>query len=66
MKSELLFGFTQGDPDVEAGLKTFWDSHNALPKDEQPLASLVPDMDDAGSRFLDEAIAIYNERQQES
>lgn len=66
LKSELLFGFTQGDPDVEAGLKTFWDSHNALPKDEQPLTSLVPDMDDAGSRFLDEAIAIYNERQQES
>ena len=63
LKSELLFGFTQGDPDVEAGLKQFWDSHNALPETEQPLAALVPNMDDAGSRFLDNAIALYNERQ---
>ena len=63
LKSELLFQFTQGDPDVEAGLKQFWDSHKALPKTEQPLAALVPDMDDAGSRFLDNAIALYNERQ---
>lgn len=62
LKSELLFGFTQGDPDVEAGLKKFWDSHNALPKTEQPLASLVPDMNDAGSQFLDKVMALYNER----
>ena len=63
LKSELLFGFTQGDPEVEAGLKKFWDSHNALPKTEQPLAALVPDMNDAGSEFLDKAIAAYNKRQ---
>ncbi len=63
LKSELLFQFTQGDPDVVAGLKQFWDSHNALPETEQPLAALVPDMNDAGSRFLDDAIALYNERQ---
>ena len=62
LKHELLFGFTQGDPDVEAGLKKFWDSHNALPKAEQPLASVVPAINDAGSRLLDEAMTIYNER----
>jgi len=67
-KSDLLFAFTQGDPDVEAGLARFWDNHNALPAEERPLAGItpatvLPGADDPAARLLDAAMAIYRERQ---
>ncbi len=64
LKSELLFSFTQGDPDIEAGLGRFWESHNALTKEEQPLAHVVPTANDAGADFLNRAMEIYQQRQQ--
>lgn len=62
LKSELLFSFTQGDPDIQAGLGKFWESHNALPKEEQPLATVVPPISDAGAQFLEQAMTIYREK----
>ena len=71
LKSELLLSFTQGDPEIEAGLARFWDSHNALPESEQPLASVVPSAvipgaHGAGAQLLDQAMTIYQERQSAS
>jgi hypothetical protein len=40
--SDLLFSFTQGDLEIETGLKRFWQNHNALPEDQQPLRGVVP------------------------
>lgn len=69
LKSDLLFSFTQGDSDIEAGLAKFWENHNALPEEEQPLASMVPSSvvpgaKNAGTQLLEEAMTIYRERQQ--
>ena len=66
-KHDLLFAFTQGDPDIAAGLKTFWEQHNALPAGEQPLAaavprSVVPDADDPGAQFLARAMTAFQEQ----
>lgn len=67
LKNDLLFAFTQGDPEITAGLAKFWDSHNALPAEEQPLAevvpaSVVPGAQDAGAQFLERAMTVYRER----
>ena len=33
----LISAFTQNDPEIEAGLKTWWKQHNELPAAEQPM-----------------------------
>ena len=63
IKSDLLFEFTQGDPDIVAGLKRFWENHNALPTGEQPLFSVVPSTSDAETEFMEKAMTLYEERQ---
>ena len=68
LKSDLLFEFTQGDPEIKAGLGRFWQNHNALPEDQQPLktvvpAEVIPGSAADGARLLDEAMAIYQDRQ---
>ena len=35
--NELIGQFTQGDPEVAAGLNTFWKQHSALPESERPM-----------------------------
>jgi DNA-binding transcriptional MerR regulator len=60
LKSELLAGFTQGDPEIEAGLTRFWENFAALPAQERPFA--MP-FDATGSEFLKKAMTIYKERQ---
>jgi DNA-binding transcriptional MerR regulator len=61
-KSDLLSAFTKNDPQVEVGLKQFWKNHNALPKDQQPLASWSDQFASPGGKFLEKAMAIYQER----
>ena len=33
----LIGAFTQGDPEIEAGLSNWWQRHNELPEDQQPM-----------------------------
>lgn len=61
LKSDLLFGFTQGDPEIEAGLRKFWENHNALPAEEQPLTTVIPSSSSEGEQFLEKAMTIYQE-----
>ncbi len=58
---ELLAQFTQGDPDVQAGLNTLWQTNEALPKSEQSFRLPWSDEEHA---FLQRAIAVYHERNQ--
>ncbi len=64
IKSDLLAEFTQGDPEIEAGLKRLWQNHNALPQHQQPLREAVPTaarpgQDNAASRLMERAMEIY-------
>jgi MerR family transcriptional regulator, thiopeptide resistance regulator len=62
-KSELLRGFTQGDPEIEAGVKQFWQNFNALPQAEKPFDASPYSAGDAGTELLDKAMSLYQERQ---
>lgn len=61
LKCELLSSFTQGDPEVAAGLQRFWENFNALPEAEKPFDYTPFDPGPEGSRLLDEAMRIYRE-----
>src|SRR5262249_19650682 len=63
LKSELLGAFTQGDPEVAAGLAQFWKNFAALPPKERPFDASAYDAGSAGRELLDKAMAIYQERQ---
>ena len=58
-KSDLLAQFTQGDPDVEAGVGRFWENFNALPPEQQPFDNSPFDPGDKGSELLEKAMEIY-------
>jgi MerR family transcriptional regulator, thiopeptide resistance regulator len=67
LKSDLLFEFTQGDPEIEAGLGRFWQNHNALPAEKQPLGSVVPPevtpgAPNAAAQLLQRAMETYRDR----
>lgn len=61
-KSDLLGAFTQGDPDVEAGLGKFWQNFNALPKEEMPFDASPYSPGAPGAQLLDKAMVIYKDR----
>jgi DNA-binding transcriptional MerR regulator len=68
LKSDLLFEFTQGDPEIIEGLGRFWQNHNSLPEDQQPLkpvvpAEVIPGSREDGARLLQRAMEIYQARQ---
>jgi DNA-binding transcriptional MerR regulator len=62
LKCDLLSAFTQGDPEVEAGLKRFWEHFRALPEEERPFDASAYEAGDEGSALLDQAMAIYRQR----
>jgi MerR family transcriptional regulator, thiopeptide resistance regulator len=63
-KADLLSAFTQNDPEIEAGLQTFWENFQAMPAEERPFDNAPYDPGDAGTELLDKAMTIYRERQQ--
>jgi DNA-binding transcriptional MerR regulator len=62
LKCELLAAFTQGKPEVEAGLQRFWEQFRALPKEEQPFDASAYEAGDAGGALLEQAMVIYRQR----
>jgi DNA-binding transcriptional MerR regulator len=66
LKSDLLGAFTQGDPEIAAGLEQWWKSFRALPPQERPFDASPYDAGDAGSDLLQKAMAIYQQRQGQS
>ena len=60
LQEDLLLAFTQGDPDIENGLKNYWQNLSALPAEQQPIQ--LP-YGKAEAKFLEEARKIYREKQ---
>jgi hypothetical protein len=60
-QSELVGQFTRGDADVESGLKQWWQSHDELPAQEQPLSMYSYSEEEAV--FLQQALAHYKQGQ---
>jgi len=59
LKCDLLAAFTQRDPEIETGLKRFWERFNALPKEEKPFDPAPYDPGTEGGALLDQAMALY-------
>jgi DNA-binding transcriptional MerR regulator len=59
LKHELLSAFTQGDPEIAAGVGQFWQNFHALPADQKPFDSSPFDAGPEGNAFLERACAIY-------
>jgi DNA-binding transcriptional MerR regulator len=54
----LVEAFTGGDPEIAAGLKKWWQGHNALPEAQRPLPyALSP----AEGAFLNQVLAVYQQ-----
>jgi DNA-binding transcriptional MerR regulator len=62
LKHQLLSAFTQGDPEVSAGLSRFWEGYQALPQERKPFDASPFDAGEEGNAFLERACAIYAER----
>jgi hypothetical protein len=61
MKDELLFVFTQGDPDIQASLGRWWEGFDALPQDQKPVDMSLYTYTEQEQDLLDRAMAIYRE-----
>lgn len=62
LKNDLLSAFTQGDPEISAGLGRSWEAFRALPQEQKPFDASPFDAGEEGNRFLEQACAIYQER----
>jgi MerR family transcriptional regulator, thiopeptide resistance regulator len=63
IKQELGFGFSHGDPDIEASVGRWWQEFHALPQEQQPFDASVYVYTKEEQDFLDQALAIYQQRQ---
>jgi MerR family transcriptional regulator, thiopeptide resistance regulator len=62
-RGELLSAFSQGDPEIEAGVQRFIEQLRALPKGEWPFdAPRRPEVGQAGTALLEQATEIYRQR----
>jgi hypothetical protein len=59
LKCDLLSAFTQGDPEIQAGLGRWWEQFNALPDAEKPFDPAPYDPGDEGAKLLEQAISLY-------
>jgi DNA-binding transcriptional MerR regulator len=62
LQCDLIHAFTQGDPEVEAGLRNWWSQYHSLRAEEKPPIYLPSQEEQA---FLSEAIRIYKSKQKE-
>jgi DNA-binding transcriptional MerR regulator len=59
VKYDLLSQFTQGDPEIASGLNRFWESFNAMPKEERPFESSPFESGPEGTDLLNRALELY-------
>jgi DNA-binding transcriptional MerR regulator len=60
LQEDLLFAFTKGDPDVENGLKNYWENLSTIPEEQRPFQ--LP-YGKAEAEFLGKARQIYRDKQ---
>ncbi len=63
IKQELGFGFSQGDPDIEASVGKWWEEFHALPQEQKPFDPSVYTYTQEEQDLLEKALAIYQQRQ---
>ena len=63
IKQELGFGFSHGDPDIEASVRKWWEEYNALPEEQKPFDMSVYLYTSEEQDFLEKALAIYQQHQ---
>lgn len=61
IRHELLFGFSQGDPDIEASVGKWWDEFYALPEEQRPIDMSIYTYTSEEQDLLDKATAIYQQ-----
>jgi hypothetical protein len=57
--SELIAGFTGGDPEIAKGLNRFWEQHESLPEGRKPLASPYSREQ---QEWLERALEVYKQK----
>jgi DNA-binding transcriptional MerR regulator len=60
VRTGLIDAFTGRDPEIEAGLNTFWKSVHQLPEAQRPVA--LPKQSEAETAFMEQALAAHRER----
>lgn len=62
--SDLIAGFTGGDPEVSKGLKQWWKNHDALPDAQKPIQSPYSQEDQmAQQAWMGKALEVYRQGQ---
>ena len=59
VRSGLLHEFSQGDPEIEAGLRKWWQNFQALPDDQRPMQIPQPSKEEL--EFTQKAMSIYKQ-----
>jgi DNA-binding transcriptional MerR regulator len=62
LRRDLVAGFTQGDPGIEAGLRNWWQNFYALPQEQRPLDMAPYTYSEEESAFLERALELYDRR----
>lgn len=62
IKQELGFGFSHGDPDIEASVGKWWEEFNVLPEEQKPFVMSVYLYTSEEQDFLERALSIYQEQ----
>ncbi len=56
--SNLIAAFTGGDPEISAGLKRWWQAHDALPTKRKPFQ---PPVSPEAQAWMDQALTVYRQ-----
>ena len=59
-RAGLLSAFTGNDPEVTAGLNSFWKTMSSMPESERPVQ--MPKYSEAEQRLMERAMAVHKER----
>ena len=61
IKQQLLFAFTQGDPDIEASVGRWWKGFHALPEEQKPIDMSIYTYTSEEQSLLNQALSIYQQ-----
>ena len=61
IRHELLFGFSQGDPDIEASVGKWWQEFHALPEEQRPFDISLYTYTSEEQDLLAKAMTIYQQ-----
>jgi len=63
IRHKLIFGFTQGDPDLQASVGKWWEGFHALPENQKPFDMSIYTYTSEEQDLLEKATEIYKQNQ---